>query len=70
MAVSAKVDESGLKAGLYARDFSFVNVGLGLNALSVFDVEVIKLLTIDHRYPNLFRLGRINQYFFHAVLSS
>ena len=70
MTVSAEVDESSLQARFYAGNFGLVNVGLGLNALSVLDVEVIQSLTIDHRHPNLFRLGRIDQYFFHAVFSS
>ena len=68
MAVGAKVDESGLKAGLYAGDFRFVNVGFGLNALAVFDVQVVKPLAIDHGNPNLFRLGGVNQYLFHDFI--
>ena len=66
MAISAKVDEGGLKAGLDPGDFGLVDICLGLHALAVFDVQVVKLLAINHCNPNLFRLGSVNQYLFHC----
>jgi len=66
MAISAKVDEGGLKTGLNPGDFGFVDVCFSLNALPVLDVQIIKPLAINHRDPNLLRLGGVNQYLFHC----
>ena len=65
MAISAEVDEGGLKAGLDPGDFGFVDICLGLR-VGGFDVQVVKLLAINHCNPNLFRLGSVNQYLFHC----
>ena len=65
VAVRTKVDERCLEAGFDPSDFRFVNVCFGLNALAVFDIQVVKPLAIDHSNPDLFGLGGVNQHLFH-----
>ena len=65
MTVRAKINKRSLEARLNAGNLCLVDVGLGLNALAVFDVQVVKPLAIDHGNPDLFSLGCVNQHLFH-----
>ena len=65
MTVRAKINKCGLEARFDAGDLRLVNVGLGLNTLAVFDVQVVQPLAIDHGNPDLFSLGCVNQHLFH-----
>ena len=65
MTVSTKINERCLKARFDSRDLRFVDVGLGLHTLTVFDIQIVKALAVHHRDTHLFRLRGVNQHFFH-----
>ena len=65
MTVRAKIHKRGLEAWLDAGDLRLLDVGFGLYALAIFDVQVVKPLAIDHGNPDLFGLGCVNQHLFH-----
>ena len=69
MTVGAIVDEGGFKAGFDTGDAALVDVGLFLDAVAVFDVEVVKTLAIDQSYPQFFFLRGIDENAFHVVFS-
>ena len=54
------VDERGFEAGLDARDFAFVDIGLFAFARGSFDIQVIEALAVDHRHAQLFFLSCID----------
>ncbi len=66
VAVCAKVDKGGLKAGFHARDPAFVNVGFFLFACTGFDVQIKQSLAVYQRYAQLFRVSCIDQHSFHG----
>ena len=68
MPIRAVVDKRSLEAWFDPRHACFIDVGFGWNALLVFDVQVIKPLAINERYPDLFGLGGVNQHLFHELI--
>jgi hypothetical protein len=66
VAVGAVVDEGSFERGLQTRDAALVDVGLLLDAIAVFDVEVIQLLAIDEGDAQLLFLSCVNEHSFHS----
>ena len=60
MTLGAEVDEGSFKGGLNAGDLAFIDIGFFLFAGTVFDVQIIQLLTINKGNPNLFGMGCID----------
>src|SRR5690606_16095164 len=55
------------QAGFDPGNAAFVNIGLFLFAGRDFDVQIVKLLAINHCHPQLFRLRGIHEDSFHVV---
>lgn len=66
MALCAKVDKRRFKAGFYAGDPAFVNVGFFLFTGAGFDIQVKKPLAVYQSYAQLFRVSCIDQHSFHG----
>ena len=64
--IGAVVDEGSFEGRFETGDAAFVDVGLFLDAIAVFDIEVIQLLTIDEGDTQLFFLSRVNKHSFHS----
>ena len=60
MSFGAKINECGLKARLYAGDFTLVDVCFFLDSCSVFDVEVVETLSINEGDAKFFFLRCID----------
>ena len=67
MALCAIVYERSFEAWFYAGDATFVYIGFFLFAVAVFNVQIVKPLTIYQRYAQLFRLSCIDEHSFHVL---
>ena len=68
MSFGAEVDEGSFEAGFYPGDPGFEDAGLFLLPTGVFQVEVVELLAIDQRNPDLFGLGGVDEHSFHLLI--
>ena len=60
MAISAVVNKCSFEARLDSGDLAFINVGFLLFSCAVFDIQIIELLTINHRDAHFFSVRSIN----------
>ena len=66
VAIAAVFDKSGFQRGLQAGDPTLIDVALFLLFGRLFDVQVVKVLTINNCNPQLFFLGCVNQHPLHC----
>ena len=69
VAVSTEFDKRRFEAGFYPRDFCLVDVGFFLFPVPVLDVEVVQLLAVNHRNPQLFAVCCVNKHSFHSDIT-
>jgi hypothetical protein len=60
MAVSAIIDERRLERRFYPGDLGEINIAFELLVLSGFEVKLLDPVSLDDRYPGLFRVARID----------
>jgi hypothetical protein len=60
MTISAIVNKGCFETRLDAGDFSLIYVRFFLLSRWNFDIEIVELLAVDHRHPQLFGLGGID----------
>ena len=60
MPLGTEIDKRGFQTWFDTGDFGFIDVGFLLFAAAIFDVQVIKFLTIDQGNANLFGLRCID----------
>ena len=69
VAPGAEFDECRFETRFDSRYASLVDVSLLLLIGTVFDVEVVELLTVDQGDSDLFRLSRVDEHAFHGCFS-
>ena len=65
MALFSIIDKSGFQAGLYTGNFTLVDIGFFTLTGSTLDVQIVKVLSVDHGDAQFFLLGRIDKHSFH-----
>ena len=65
VALGTVIDEGGFQTGFDAGDLALVDVGLLLLVTGRFDIQIVELLAIDQRNPDLFRLRGVDEHSFH-----